>query len=208
MLSNIMCAAGLNPNLYHSDEVALPTTPPSPLPDIPANAILCGDLECFWLQLYDETSIMVEGRELDFPASCSGADMGMSCSWCGVWTPLCKTLTSAASSIREDRSSRLDCEALVSDVGAPLRAMRCVGSLEALVPDGCNISDSVDVAAHQCQTLRTPGNQSPQMPRLELSTIRDIGAAVACSWELAELLQPYLALVVELNGGSVLTFQT
>ena len=97
---------------------------------------------------------------------------------------------SSPSATDEDRSGTSDV-VLVSDVGAPLRATHSVG---------------VDVADRQCQTLGAPVNQSPQMPRLEFSTIRDIGAAVACSWDLALLLQPYLALVVELNGGSVSTF--
>jgi hypothetical protein len=44
---------------------------------------------------------------------------------------------------------------------------------------------------------------SPQMPILDLYTIRDIGATVACSWWHAELLQPYLCLVMQLNGGCV-----
>ena len=167
----------------------------SSFPSMPAG-IQCGGLETFNSNLY-QSAVCIEGQ---------------SCSWCGLWMPLVTSArltslpnrmprssgnheeqvdnVSPPSATDEDRSGASD-EVLVSDVGAPLRATHCVG---------------VDVADRQCQTLGAPVNQSPQMPRLEFSTIRDIGAAVGCSWDLALLLQPYLALAVELNGGSVSTF--
>jgi hypothetical protein len=170
----------------------------TPMPPMPDTAVICDDFEQFMLTLYRNSG----AQYTNCLQSNSGEAGGLLCSFCGVWQPLpelgqrrVEYIPSSADVITlpsssGDHEEQVD-EASVSDVGAPLRAMHCV---------------TIDVATAQCQALSTPVNQSPQMPRLEFSTIRDIGAAVACSWDLTLLLQPYLALVVELGGGSVSTF--
>ena len=184
---------------------ALATRDQSPAP-VPG-AIECSDLESFRQALYEPS---------DIQADTSSKDVGLNCCWCGVWQPIGNMEAVISDNLRADAPVDLVTD---SSCGEERRRLheevidiipegdwQHAEILEPPVPDECSNNRSVDAAIHQSQTLHSPMHQSPQMPRLEFSTIRDIGAAVACSWELAELLQPYLALVIELGGGSVSTF--
>ena len=160
------------------------------LPALPTGAIQCKDFEVFTEELY--TSTPDEGS--DAKASVAITPSATICNYCGVWQPI--------------EAAAINSPFVGGDPGgwSPPGPEK-VESVTDLSCGGDEADDITDTVL-QCQSLSSPVNQSPQMPCLEFNTIRDIGAAVACSWELAELLQPYLALFVEINGGSGSTLTT
>jgi len=115
------------------------------------------------------------------------------CSWCGLWQPIPGPRCSADN---QEQAETVLVEELIDNT--PGIDSQSSEILVPLVPDACSKGD----------TEHPPEDSpSPQMPCLDFSSTEDIGAAVNCSWWHAELLQPYLALVVELSGGSVSTFR-
>jgi hypothetical protein len=214
-------------NRLHNDIIG--STNFSPMPSLPTG-VWSSDLEEFRACLFAKcddveqcgapSHICNEDHGGNAPGISATAVSCTVCSWCGLWQPVPGPRFIADTEEQVDTEDSEEClptgtvpcgeeptiqqEELV-DIFLDDDSQNAE-ILMPLVPDERGSNNSADAAPHQSQTLHRPTHQSPQMPRLEFSTIRDIGATVACSWELAELLQPYLALVVELGGGSVSTF--
>jgi hypothetical protein len=177
----------------------------SPMPPLPT-AALSSDLEEFRACLFTRLNDVDQCGAPPYVCKddLGGGASGISttdtssavCSWCGLWQPIPGPRCSADN---QEQAETVLVEELIDNT--PGIDSQSSEILAPLVPDECSKGDSE----------HPPGDfpfLSPQMPCLDCFSIKDIGAAVACSWWHAELLQPYLALTVELNGGSVSTFQT
>jgi hypothetical protein len=174
-------------------------------------AIECSDLESFRQALYEPSGVQVD-------TSCK--DVGLlQCSWCGIWQPIehrdvfitansradepvgFVTDSSCGVALSGDNSEQVD------DLVWPHAEVIPAPGWQFAETTLANNGGTGDVAQHESPFSAGPEAHFVQMPVIDLLNVREVGALVSCSWWHAELLQPYLCLLIEFNGGQATTFR-
>jgi hypothetical protein len=183
-------------------DVDVPVERFMPMPPMPDTAIRCDDFEQFMFSLYRNS----EAPCTNFAQSSSGEIGGLLCSFCGVWQPLSELG-------QRNRVEYIPCSAIERG-GGNVDSLLTSQDSQDLGGDGTETDfldewlhaevpepPLLDVHSNSSSVFQDKVDTTPAMPTVGFLTVANCGALVAASYKHASNIQPFLAQVVEQNGG-------